>query len=97
MSKSEQQAIEAATEAFLRSDQDEFSVHDVVVYKPAIRAAIAAYLEATGLERDAGRYRFIRGRSPNDYCLNCGYDGLSLLVGDDLDETVDALRGGEHG
>lgn len=94
-------AIEAATEAFLRSDQDEFSVHDVVVYKPAIRAAIAAYLAETGVERDAERYRHFR----RQFGLAVwGGDGQIAWHEEEIDKIIDsdildakAARGGEHG
>ncbi len=58
-------------------------------------AELRAKFEAA--ERDAARYRWLRNRSPRDYCINCGYDARGLVVGDDLDNEIDALLGGERG
>lgn len=61
---------------------------------PKLRAAYDALArERDALRVDAERYRVLRSRNPNtDHCLHCGYDGLSLWVGEQLDAVIDALR-----
>jgi hypothetical protein len=47
------------------------------------------------LRKDAERYRWLRSRKPDDYCICCGYDGLELFVGETLDNAIDAVIEGE--
>jgi len=89
-------AIEAAAMAAAeKAFSDAFHDMNVGDGQP-LKAAIAAYLEATGVERDAERYRewkraFREGE--------CGLWNALCEANSDAehDAAIDSARGGEHG
>ena len=83
---------------------------DGIVYQPIVKLhseANAAHLAAANpqaiislldyietLEKDAGRYQYLRSRDPRkDPCDQCGHDGLHLRTGHLLDCHIDDAMG----
>lgn len=98
-------AIEAAARAMYRYHNLREATNDAWrLYESEARAAIAAYLEATGVERDAERYRWLRQQDEGGrYWIASGSRGPwgecghSCVYEEVADDCIDSARGDEHG
>ena len=64
----------------------------IAAANPQAIISLLDYIET--LEKDAGRYQYLRSRDPRkDPCDQCGYDGLHLSTGHLLDCHIDDAMG----
>lgn len=102
-------AIEAACEAAAATETptqpwERYMPEEKRQCRALMRAAIAAYLAATGVERDAERYRKIRKKVGADSVM--GRFSIPVIhlpsnwrkgsIAEHFDNVIDSARGGEH-